>query len=55
VFFLKIRLKVGIILGSHMSTFFMKASVLGASKDGALVSKRAAFVLQSKKRREIPM
>ena len=33
----------------------MRASVLGTSKDVALISKRAAFFLQGKERREVPL
>ena len=38
-----------------MSTFFMRASVLGNSKDVALVSNRAAFLLRGKEKREVPL
>ena len=38
-----------------MSTLLMRASVLIASKDVALVSKRAAFLLRGKERREVPL
>ena len=38
-----------------MSTFFIKASMLGASEDVALVSKRAASLLRGKERREVPL
>jgi hypothetical protein len=33
----------------------MRASVLGASKDMALVSKRTAFLLRGKDKREVPL
>ena len=38
-----------------MSTFLMRASVLGDSEEVALVSKRAAFLLRGKERREVPL
>ena len=38
-----------------MSTFSMKASVVGDSKEVAFVSKRAAFLLRDKERREVPL
>ena len=39
----------------HHVHIFMKTSLLGASKDVAFVSKRAAFLLQGKERRELPL
>jgi hypothetical protein len=36
------------------STFFMMASMLGASEDVALGSKKVAFLLQNKERKEVP-
>ena len=38
-----------------MSTFFMRASVLGHSEEVALVSKKTAFLLRGKERREVPL
>jgi hypothetical protein len=38
-----------------MSTFSMRESVLKASEDVAVVSKRAAFLLRGKDRREVPL
>jgi len=38
-----------------MSTFSMRERVLGASKEVALVSKRAAFLLRGKERKEVPL
>ena len=38
-----------------MSTFSIKASVLGDFKDVTLISKRAAFRLQGKERSEVPL
>ena len=38
-----------------MSTFFMRASMLGASKDVALVSRKVAFLLRGKERKEVPL
>ena len=38
-----------------MSTFSMRASVLGASKDVTLVSRRTAFLFRGKERREVPL
>ena len=38
-----------------MSTFSMRASVLGDSEEVALISKRAAFLLRGKEIREVPL
>jgi hypothetical protein len=38
-----------------MSIFFIRKSVLGGSEDVAVVSKRAAFLLRGKDRREVPL
>jgi hypothetical protein len=38
-----------------MSTFSMRASVVGDTEEVALVSKRAAFLLRGKERREVPL
>ena len=38
-----------------MSTFFMRASVVGDSEEVALVSKRAAFLLRGKERKKMPL
>jgi hypothetical protein len=38
-----------------MSTFSIRARVLGDSEDVTLVSKRAAFLLRGKERREVPL
>ena len=38
-----------------MSTFSMRASVVGDSDEVALVSKSAAFLLRDKERREVPL
>ena len=38
-----------------MSTFPMRARVVGDSEEVALVSKRAAFLLRSRERREVPL
>ena len=38
-----------------MSTFSMRASVLGDSEEVALIFKRAAFLLRGKERREVPL
>ena len=42
-------------MSCNMSTFFMKASVVGNSEEVALVYKRAAFLLRGKDRREVPL
>ena len=44
-----------ISMSCTMSTFFMRASVLGAFEDVALVSKRAAFLLRGKERKEVSL
>ena len=38
-----------------MSTFSMRESVVGESEEVALVSKRAAFLLRGKERREVSL
>jgi hypothetical protein len=38
-----------------MSTFSMRESMVGDSREVAVVSKRAAFLLRGKERREVPL
>ena len=38
-----------------MSIFFMRASVLGASEDVTLVSKKTTFLFRGKEIREVPL